>query len=93
MYKLLAMAILGSGMAQTFGPAMNPADNIFKKNKKDEEQSVLKLPSDGDKKQTEMKQKSSSNAERETKIKQKGRCVAYAPAFDGLRCFETLVLY
>jgi hypothetical protein len=77
MDKLLAMALLGSGMAKTFGPAMNPADIILKKNNICE---VLNVP------------KGSPNGETTAEMKKKSGHVVLAPMFDGIYCFETMVL-
>jgi hypothetical protein len=78
MDKLLAMAIFGSGTAHIFGPGMNPPPNILKKNDKEEEH---------------IKKTSSLNGEIGIEKKQRSsHVIAFAPIFDGIYFFETMVL-
>lgn len=80
MDKVLAMAILGFGTAHIFGPGMNPPADSFEKNEKGEEQS-------------NKTRSSSTKGEKETEKKKQSSRVAFAPAFDGIYCFETLVFH
>lgn len=80
MDKLLATAILCSGTAHIFGPGMNPRADFFKKNGEGDERVEKPSSSNGEKETTEKKQASK-------------RVVAFAPVFDGIYLFETIVLH